>query len=707
MQVLDLSLPQLGHGMVLVHNRFSLISAGTEGSTVSTARKTLIGKAKERPQQVKQVLDTLAQQGPLQTFRAVMKKLDAHSPLGYSSAGVVIDVAEDVKGFAVGDRVACAGAGYANHAEVIAVPHNLCVKLPETADLGRAAYNTLGAIAMQGVRQAQPNVGETVVVIGLGLLGQLTALILKASGVKVLGIDVSDSAVKIAQAHCVDMAFESNDPAIEGSLLELSNGIGADSVIITAATKSHEPVNQAGRLLRHKGTVVIVGDVPTGFERDPYYYKKELSLKMSCSYGPGRYDLQYEEKGHDYPAGHVRWTENRNMQTFQELIQSGRLDLDYLTTHRFKLEDAPAAYDLIVNRSEPFLGILLEYEANKTFERTRIELARKSRQDVLQDKLAVSFLGAGSYAMSHLLPNISSNSDMVFRGVMTASGASSRTVADKYQFAYCGADAKDIVGDEATDAVFIATRHDTHASYVLESLRAGKHVFVEKPLCMNEQELKQISQEWRQGERLLMVGFNRRFSPLARTLKAAFSNGPMNVTYRVNAGAIPANTWIQDDDIGGGRVVGEVCHFVDFLMYLTGSAPTKLFAAAMKDPENLQDNVSINLVFENGSVGTIGYFANGSKALAKEYVEVFQGGKSATLRDFKELSLYSSREKREKVLNQNKGQADMVAEFIKAARGVIEPPIPYAEIYLSTLVTFKILESLRSGEAIQLPKISG
>ena len=366
MVIQELPMPQLSKGMVLVKNHFSLISAGTEGSTVKAARKSLIGKAKERPQQVKQVLDVLKKQGFVQTYRAVMKKLDAYSPLGYSSAGEVIDVADGVTEFKVGDKVACAGAGYANHAEVVSVPVNLCVKLPADADLSLACYNTLGAIALQGVRQADLRLGETCAVIGLGLIGQLACLELRASGVKVIGIDVSGDAVALAAKCCADKAIKRDTPGIVEQIINYTGGLGVDCVIIAAATSSLDPVNFAGSICRRKGRVVVLGAVPTGFDRDPDYYKKELELKMSCSYGPGRYDLNYEEKGIDYPAAYVRWTEKRNMQAFQDLIYTGRIDLAYLTTHRFKFEDAPKAYDIVLNHTEQFKGIVLECTAEHT-----------------------------------------------------------------------------------------------------------------------------------------------------------------------------------------------------------------------------------------------------------------------------------------------------------------------------------------------------
>ena len=366
MIIQDVPQPTLNKGMILVKNHYSLISAGTEGSTVKAARMNLIGKAKERPQQVKQVIDTLKKQGPIQTYHAVMKKLDSYSPLGYSCAGEVLEVGEGVTEFKVGDKVACAGVGYANHAEIVSVPINLCVKLKDDANLRDAAYNTLGAIAMQGFRQADLRLGETIVVIGLGLLGQLTCMISKASGIQVIGMDVSDFPVKQSiENNIVDAAYLRNITGLEDKINNLTNGNGADAVIIAAATSSLDPINFAGSVVRKKGKVVVLGAVPTGFDRDPYWYRKELELKMSCSYGPGRYDLNYEENGIDYPYAYVRWTEKRNMEAFQRLIMTKAINLDYLTTHEFNFEDAPKAYDLVLNHTEPFLGIALKYDVSK------------------------------------------------------------------------------------------------------------------------------------------------------------------------------------------------------------------------------------------------------------------------------------------------------------------------------------------------------
>lgn len=705
MDILEVPLPVLSPGCLLVRNHYSLISAGTEGSTVKTARGSLLAKAKERPQQVKQVLDTLLTQGLTQTYRAVMKKLDAYSSLGYSTAGEVVAVAPGITDFKPGDLVACAGLSAA-HAEYIAVPVNLCVRLQPDADMQQAAYNTLGAIAMQGVRQAELRLGEWCAVIGMGLLGQLTALILRASGVRVIGVDIDPAMVSLAADCCVDLGLVRNDPGIEGKILHATGGLGCDAVIITAATTSHDPINFSGAICRKRGTVVVVGAVPTGFERDPHYYRKELQLRMSCSYGPGRYDPAYEEKGHDYPAAYVRWTENRNMQAFQDLLYRKRIDVGYLTTHTFRLEEAVQAYDMMMAKSEPFVGILIEYDQQRPVS-TETAVALRP---VKQAAVGIGFIGAGSYAQSHLLPNIPKNSRVSLVGVMTSTSVGSRSVADRFGFGFCSGSATDIFQHQSINTVFIASRHDSHGGYLLQALKAGKHVFVEKPLCLTEAELQEIHDTYStcQYQRevqtpMVMVGYNRRFSPLSYLLRSALGDGPMAMVYRINAGAIPADSWIQDPVAGGGRIIGEVCHFVDYLTFLNGSLPTAVHAVAMTAPGNLLDTVSITISYRNGSIGTICYLANGDKSCPKERVEVFANNCTAILDDFRSLTIYAKGKKQEKKLaSQDKGQAACVQAFFDALLKGNSPPIAFDELHTTSLATFRILQSLATGSCMTL-----
>ena len=701
MEIQELPIPQLGKGMVLVQNHYSLISAGTEGATVSTARKSLIGKAKERPQQVMQVLDTLKKQGPVQTYRAVMKKLDAYSPLGYSSAGVVIAVGSEVSEFAIGDKVACAGVGYANHAELVAVPTNLTIKLAQNADLKQASYNTLGAIALQGIRQADMRLGETCVVIGLGLLGQLTGLMLQASGVKVIGVDINEAAVKTANEHATDISFARNEAGLEEKIMELTNGKGVDTVIIAAATSSTDPINFAGSVARKKGKIIILGDVSTAFDRNPHWYKKELELKMACSYGPGRYDLNYEEKGQDYPYAYVRWTEKRNMQAFQELIQSGKINLEYLSTHEFSFDDTPKAYDMVADKSEPFLGIALKYDIEKKHSFSNVY---KVNSPKAVGKINIGFIGAGSYAQGNLLPNIPLDSaDIVNKSVLTNNGTTSKRVADKFKFETCTDDEKNIFNKDI-NTVFVATRHDSHAKYVIKALQNNQNVFVEKPICLTKPELVKIEETYSKLENPinLMIGFNRRFSPLSVVMKEKIGEGPMAMIYRVNAGNIPADTWIQDLEIGGGRIIGEACHFIDYLTWLNGSLPTGVFASAMPDAEGLNDTVNINITFANGSTGVVAYYANGSKELAKEYIEVYRAGSTAILTDFKALKVYGKKTFNKKLINQDKGQSVMMEKYLSSIKDGEVSPISYNEITAVTNATFAVIKSIEKQEFIKI-----
>lgn len=694
MVIQELPIPQICKGMVLVKNHYSLISTGTEGSTVKAARKTLLGKAKERPQQVKQILDVLKKQGIVQTYRAVVKKLDAYSPLGYSCSGEVLSVAEDVTEFKVGDKVACAGAGYANHAEVVSVPVNLCVKLKNDADLSLACYNTLGAIALQGVRLAEANLGETYAVIGLGLIGQLVCMELRASGVNVIGIDVSESIVKIARDHCTDIAFARNVPGIEERIFDYTNGLGADGVIIAAATQSLDPVNFAGAICRKKGRVIVLGSVPTGFDRDPHYYKKELELRMSCSYGPGRYDLNYEEKGIDYPAAYVRWTEKRNMEAFQALIYNKKINLEYLTTHRFEFENATKAYDIVVKRSEPFLGIILEYDHAKEHKGESIDIS----SNIKVQHVNIAFIGAGSYAQGNLLPNLPPGNKVGRLAVMSNSGMTSKRVAEKFHFAQCISNERDIMYNKDINTLFVATRHDSHAHYVIEGLKAGKNIYVEKPLCLTLDELVEIENLCKEEKHGLMIGFNRRFAPLAEQLKRKISNGKVSMLYRVNAGYIPSDSWMQDMEVGGGRIIGEVCHFIDFMTHMCGSCPCKVSASALNDAQGLNDTLNILVEFANGSTGVVAYYANGAKTLSKEYFEIYSAGTTGILYDFKKLEIYGKKMERKSLASQDKGQKNMMKSFFSSLEeGNLS--ISLNEIFSVTRATFAVIKSLQEAGA--------
>lgn len=685
MKILEVPFPALSSGCILVRNHFSLISAGTEGKTVKDARLGYIGKARARKDEVKKVIDTAKTLGILNTYRMVMNKLDAPSSLGYSCAGEVIAVASDVSDFRVGDKVACGGNG-AIHAEVVAVPVNLCVKLDPAVPLQHAAFTTLGAIALQGIRQADLRLGENCVVIGLGLLGQLSIQMLQAAGIRTIGVDIDSRMVKLASENGCDLAIERGRADLEQQILNFTNGEGTDAVIIVAGTDSTDPVDLAGALCRKKGKVVVVGAVPTGFKR-PNYFKKELDLRMSCSYGPGRYDPEYEEKGIDYPYAYVRWTENRNMQAFVELLRTGKVNLSPLLTHTFPFKDATNAYQLVLDKHEPFIGIVLQYDVEKEL----LKSVRLNEHKPNASSPAIGLIGAGGFGQNFLLPAIKGKAQFV--SVATARPHNARNIADKYGFSSCTGNADEVISNPNVNTVFIATRHDSHGEYVLKSLKEGKNVFVEKPLCLHESELEEIRNAYQNSKSILMVGFNRRFAPMIRKIREQFREGaPVAINYRINAGIVPADHWIHDPSIGGGRIIGEVCHFIDLCMHLARSPLSELSAHRMDDGGGLMDTVVISIAFRNGSTASLSYFSNGNKLVSKEYLEVFGSGMTAILDDFKTLTIYGKSASKTSG-NQDKGHQSEIAEFLQAIQNGQPSPIPAEELFLSTLATFKVLES--------------
>jgi polar amino acid transport system substrate-binding protein len=509
--------------------------------------------------------------------------------------------------------------------------------------------------------------------------------------------------------HCADRAWSRATPGLETLIENATGGIGVDAAIITAGTDSLDPINFAGSIARKRGIVVVVGDVPTGFNRNPHWYKKELQLRMSCSYGPGRYDPEYEEKGRDYPVAHVRWTEKRNMAAFQSMIHGGRISLDFLTTHEVAFEDAPKVYDRILNRTEPILGVVLRYDVARPFRRAPLRLSVAHGAN----KVGLAFIGAGNYAQSHLLPHLPRDSSIERIALMTQSGNSSRGAAERYGFQICSCREEDVFHHDRVNTVMIATRHDTHASYAMKALQEGKNVFVEKPLCVLPEELHEIeaamtpaSLKRFNSPPMLMVGFNRRFSPLAQQLKAGLGDAPVSMLYRINAGAIPRDHWIQDAEIGGGRIMGEACHFIDLLTYFAGCSPVRVFASAMADARGLDDTVSINLEFENGSVGVVMYCANGPKGMPKEYIEVFQAQQTSIIDDFKRLTIFGGRRLfKKRLLVQDKGQKTMVRGFLERATKGGAPLILHEEIFAVTRATFAVLDSLRCRRPVAISEI--
>ncbi len=706
--VTEVPVPQLLPGCVLVRVATSVVSAGTERASSEFASKNLLQKAKARPDLVREVLAKVQRDGVFSTLGAVRSRLDQPLALGYSSAGTVVAVGEGITDIQVGDRVACAGAGYANHAEFACIPRLLLAKIvSRDVSFEDAAFATLGAVALHGVRTAEAKLGHVAAVIGLGLLGQLTVQILKASGCRVIGFDINleraDLAAKLgADAVCHDASV------FRDLCKQHSGGHGADAVLITAETASSDPVNLAGSVARDRAIVCAVGTVGLEIQRKTFF-EKELDFRISRSYGPGRYDAAFEQKGRDYPIGYVRWTETRNMEAFLDLLAAGKLNLQAVISHRFPITNALVAYDLITGKAgSSFLGVLIAYPGQSE-PTSRVDLSTsRSGIATVQARIGVGAIGAGVFAMNTLLPVIKEAGGAELAGVCTATGARSRNAAEKFGFRYCCTDESEIFNDKSINAVVIATRHNLHARQVLQALGLGKHVFCEKPLCLAEEDLAEIvRQHAKAGSAALMVGFNRRFSPMGQRLKAFFStvNEPLLMHYRVNAGFLAANHWTQDPEEGGGRILGEVCHFVDFLTFMAGSWPARVYTHALANNGLYSgDNVVLQVEFANGSQGTITYVANGDKAYSKERVEVFGGGAVGVLEDFRELELLRGgrRQVERSRLTQDKGHRAEWDAFLKTLRTGGAAPIPFEEIVAVSLATLRALDSRRLGEAVTI-----
>ena len=702
--------PALQPGGVIVRTAASLISAGTEKAVIELGKKSLIGKARERPDLVRQVVARVRAQGLKNTVESVMTKMDRPLALGYSAAGVVEAIGPEVAHLRVGDRVAIAGAGYASHAELNYVPLNLTALIPAEVDFEEAAYSTVASIAMQGVRLARPELGELVAVSGLGLIGLIAVQLLKANGCRVLGIDFSKDKVELGLRLGLDQGVVLSEDDPHRSVDNFTRGRGVDLTFITAATTSNQPIELAGEITRRKGSVVVVGAVGLNIPRD-IYYRKELDLKISMSYGPGRYDSSYEEGGLDYPYDYVRWTEQRNMESVLDLMSRGELDVRSLTTHRYPFAEAPAAYDLIHTGREPYVGIVLNYDLGKP--QDKVVEARPAASHKQIERLGVGFVGAGNYASALLLPHLKANSDVQLLGLVSATGLSAKQKADKFGFSYCGTDTKSILEDTSIDAVFIGTRHSTHADFAIEALNAGKHVFVEKPLVVSEAQLDAVCDAYNNANAQkptgLMVGLNRRFAPMTVQLKEAFKTGEAKqMIYRVNSGHIPTSTWLHEPHQGGGMMIGEMCHFIDLMYFICQEGPLSVFARSLSLHNQKiadSDNLVIVISFDGGSVGTLCYNTVGSKAFSKERLEVFGGGRAAVLDDFRALEIAEGdKVDRAKSSNQDKGQKNEVAETVKAFRTNGSAPIPFHELVTVMRIIFAARQSALTGEPIQLAK---
>jgi predicted dehydrogenase/threonine dehydrogenase-like Zn-dependent dehydrogenase len=715
--VVEVPAPKLLAGCVLVRTAASLVSAGTERAAFEFAGKSLLQKARMRPDLVREVLNKIGRDGLMATVSTVRSRLDQPSALGYSSAGTVIAVGEGVSDISPGDRVACAGAGYAVHAEFACVPQLLVARIPSDAvHFDDAAFTTIGAVTLHGVRNADAKLGDVVAIIGLGLLGQLTVQILKAAGCCVLGMDISAERVELALRLGADAATVSAS-GFRDMCTHHSAGHGADAVLITAQTSSNEPIDLAGAVARNRAVVVAVGTVSMDIPRRSFY-EKELDFRVSRSYGPGRYDAAYEQKGIDYPIGYVRWTETRNMEAFLKLLADRKLDLRPLVSHRFPISRASAAYELINGKSrEPFLAVLISYPENAADTRC-VRIAPAGLPAVSGESVQIGLLGAGNFATGTLLPTLKRIRGIQLITVSAANGSRARHAAGKFGFRSCTTDEHEILNDFEVNSVVITTRHHLHATEVIAALRARKHVFCEKPLCLTEAELSEIiaahknqAHDVTASRRLLMVGFNRRFAPLARRLKDFLRDihEPLALHYRVNAGFLPADHWLNDPEQGGGRILGEVCHFVDFLSFLTAAPPVEVETRSLPNPGRYSnDNVVCSLRFADGSQGTISYLASGDRSYSKERLEVFGGGAIAVLEDFRRLELIHAGKKRvfRSLFRNDKGHRGEWEAFVKAIQTGAASPIPFGEIVGTTLATLALEQSRCLGQKVTVPGVA-
>jgi predicted dehydrogenase/threonine dehydrogenase-like Zn-dependent dehydrogenase len=688
-EVAEIPVPSVKRGQLLIQTSHTLVSAGTERMMVEFGKAGWIEKARQQPDKVRMVFDKIKTDGLQPTIEAVFNKLDQPLPLGYCNVGRVAKVGPGESAFAEGDRMISNG----KHAEVVSVPFNLCAKVPDSVSDEQAAFTVLGAIALQGIRLVKPTLGETVVVTGLGLIGLLTVQLLRAHGCRVLGLDFDKEKLELARqfgAEVVDLAV-GQDPVKTAELY--SRGRGVDAVVITAATKSSEPVHQAALMCRKRGRIVLVGVTGLELSRDDFF-KKELTFQVSASYGPGRYDPNYEEKGQDYPVGFVRWTEQRNFEAVLDMMAEGRLDVRPLISHRFSIEEAGKAYDL-VGGAGPSLGILLAYPG--------LEITRAARTVSLQavgaitsvgkaGKAMVSFIGSGNYATAVLIPAFK-EAGAHLRSVASSAGVSGVHAGRKYGFDETTTDTNRIFSDEVTNAVVITTQHDSHAHFVLQALRSGKHVFVEKPLCLTLQELVEIESAHKDagGRSMVMVGFNRRFAPQVQKVKELLNGvtGPKAFVMTVNAGAIPADHWTHDPEAGGGRIIGEACHFVDLLRFLVGVPLTSWQRAGMNSPTH--DTVCLQLGFADGSIGTVHYYANGSKAFPKERLEVFAAGRVLQLDNYRKLTGFGwPGFTKMNLWRQDKGQKACAKAFVDAIEERAPAPISFDEVLEVSRVSIEL-----------------
>ena len=708
----ELPIPKPGRGCALVQTAFSLVSAGTERTLVEFSEKNLAAKAASRPDLVRQVLDKAKREGIVSTVQAAFNRLDQPMFPGYSSAGVITALGEDMQGFKVGDRVACGGGNHAIHAEYEVVPRNLLTKLPDSVSFEEGAFATLGSVAIHGFRLAAPQLNDTVLVIGLGLLGLMEIQIAKAAGCRVMGMDIAASKIQMARDFGVE-AWTRGE--IEAHVPLFTKGRGFDHVLICAGSRDNDSIELAGTLCRDRGHVIAIGAVGLEIPRK-IYYEKELCVVVSRSYGPGRYDANYEEKGQDYPIGYVRWTEGRNMESFVDLVADGKIDVRSLITHRIDIENGEEAYELITGKKkEPFLGVLISYpqknEApiNHSVPVTKVQLHPESSGR----KPNIGVLGAGNYANATFLPVMKESKERcTLKSIASGSGGKARHSAEKFGFEKVETDGNTLLADPEIDDVVLLTPHSIHAAQTIRALENGKNVYCEKPAALTPKSLAEVRKAvLAHPDRLYMVGYNRRFALLALEMKQFFAGTaePFAMHYTVNAGFIPASHWTQDPEIGGGRLLGEGCHFIDFLIWMCGALPVKVNAFSLPNSGRYNDdNLSIQLSFANGSMGTVNYLANGDKSCPKERVEVFSGGQIAVLSDYRSLETWKdgNHKKDSSALRQDKGHAGSWNAFLDAAHGGKTAPITYDEIFGGMLACFAAIKSIREQDLVSVPPVS-
>jgi predicted dehydrogenase/threonine dehydrogenase-like Zn-dependent dehydrogenase len=701
-KVIEVADPVLRSGGIIVKNYSSVISLGTERSLIQFAKKNLIGKAKDRPDLFKAFLDKAKRDGFLLAFSQAQKRLEKYFPVGYSSAGIVVAVADDVNEFKIGDKIACAGSEYAWHAEKIFVPKNLAVKIPDDVTFNEGSFTTLASIALNGIRCVEPEIGETVTVIGLGLIGLLTIQIAKAAGCKVIGIDVDERKIKIAKELGIDLAILRNPENIQ-KILEFTNGVGSDSIIITAASEDNDSIELSGKIARNRGKVGIVGSVKLDIPREEFY-KKELTVKIPSSYGPGRYDRKYEELGQDYPVGLVRWTIARNMETVLDLIHSKKIKIEKIITKKISLEEAHESYNEMNISTELSIGTVIEYE--KENKNDPVIIIKDNNP--IENKINCGIVGAGIFTTSTLLPTLTKMNDLSINCISTLNGINSRSVADKYKIPKVFSDYKEMIKNDAIELVFITARNSTHAKMTLEALKNNKNVFVEKPLAISIEDLEEIEKKWKTSDKTIMVGFNRRHSPFTEEIKLNFKNriSPLISNYRINAEKIPNDHWIYDKAEGGSRIISEACHFIDYISYVTNSKIVKVYATSIDKvtTEDKLDNFSIIINYEDGSIGTITYTSKGSKKASKERVEFFSDDKTAVIENFRTLKIFDTKKdvSKRNLFSQDKGHKNEI-EYLLMNLKKGNRMIDEFELSLnSSKATIAALKSIKEGIPIRI-----